>query len=133
MRRADHVVHVEQRVAGVAQRLFFVDIHCRLARASGFESGDQCAGFDERRAAGVDDQGSGLHASEIAGSHNAARRLDQAQVQGDDVGFLEKRFLAARCGAAVGAPRASEASRAHTSTFMPKALPYPATTAPILP
>src|SRR5438046_8343532 len=55
MGRADHVVHVEQRMAGVAQRLLLVDVDSRLAGPSRLERGDERAGLDPRRAAGVDD------------------------------------------------------------------------------
>ena len=56
------------------------------------------------------------------------------------VGYLSKPdgmdFLPASPGrhaASVAATRSTAGSRAHTSTFMPNALPYPATTAPIRP
>ena len=96
-------------MAGVAQRLLLVDVHRRLARAPRFEGGDERAGLDQRRAAGVDDQRRRLHPREVAGGHDAARGVDQAHVQRDDVAVLEERLLARRGGVAV--PARAEARR----------------------
>ena len=90
-------------MAGVAQRLLLVDVHRRLARAPRFEGGDERAGLDQRRAAGVDDQRRRLHPREVAGGHDPARCVDQAHVQRDDVALLEERLLARRGGVTVRA------------------------------
>ena len=90
-------------MAGVAQRLVLVDVDRRHAGAARAQRIDQRARLDQRRAAGVDEERGRLHAREVGGGDDAARRVDQAHVQRDDVAFLEERLLAARGGVAVGA------------------------------
>src|SRR5258706_237519 len=101
--RADHVVHVEQRMAGVAHRFFFVDVDRRLARTPRIEGGDERARLDQRRAAGVDDQRRRFHPREIASGHDAPRGVGEAHMKRNDVAFLEERLLAARYGVTVRA------------------------------
>ena len=90
VRRADDVVHVEQRVLGVAQRLLVVDVDRRHAGAAGPQRVDQRAALDQLRAAGVDQQRRGLHAPQVVRGDDAARRIDQAHVQGEHVAALEE-------------------------------------------
>src|SRR6266852_5502068 len=62
VRRGDDVVHVEQRIAGIAQRLFLIDIHRRHAGPAGAQGVHQRVRFDQRCAAGVDQERGRLHA-----------------------------------------------------------------------
>src|SRR4029077_16394085 len=94
MRRAHHVAHAQQRMVGVEHRLFFVDIDCREARTPSAQRIDEGAALDEWRAAGVDDERGWLHPRKISGGDDAARGINEAYVQGDDVAFLEERLLA---------------------------------------
>src|SRR5882672_11844804 len=114
VRRAYHAPHGEQGMAGVAQRLLLVDVDCGLPGAPGPERVHQRARLDQRRAAGVDDESGRFHACEILCRYDAARRVDQTQVQRDYVAVLEERLLAGRDCAAVGArPRLRGLARPH--------------------
>ena len=104
VRRADDVVHREQRMA-----------RCPAPALPRRRRPRPCPGVPRRSAstsapgsmsggaARVDEQRRRLHAREVAGGHDAARRVDQAHVQRDDVALLEEGLLAARDGVAVGA------------------------------
>ena len=80
----------------VQHRLFLEYIDRRHARASGVQGVHQRTGRDKLRAARVYDQRRRLHSRQVASGHNAARCVDQAQVQGNDVAFLEKSVLGGR-------------------------------------
>jgi hypothetical protein len=51
----------------VARRFLFEYVYCRHAGAAGLECGNEGAGGDQLRPAGVDEERSGLHADEILG------------------------------------------------------------------
>src|SRR5712692_7106216 len=90
-------------MAGVAHRLVLVDVDRGHAGASGAQRSDQRAGRDQAGPARVHQQRGRLHALEVGRGDDAARGVDQAHVQGDDVAFLEERGLAARGQVTVGA------------------------------
>jgi hypothetical protein len=69
----------------------------------GLECGDQRAGLDQARAAGVHEQRGRFHAREVGGGDDAASGLDEAHVQRDDIALDEERGLARRHGVAVAA------------------------------
>ena len=58
---------------------------------------------------------------------------DKAHVQGEHIAGREEFLLAGAASYPSARARASESGRAHTATFMPNALPYPATTLPMRP
>jgi len=74
------ILHRHQRMAGLQNRLFFVDIDGGHSPTSRLQGGHQRAGFDEARAAGIHDDGRWFHNGEIGCSHDAAGCPHQAHV-----------------------------------------------------
>src|SRR5581483_5679327 len=96
VRRRDDVRHLEERVVGVLYRLLLVDVHRGHSGAARFQRVFQGVLFDQAGPAGVDDHRGRLHAREVRGLDDAARRVDQAHVQRDHVAFFEECLLALR-------------------------------------
>jgi len=85
VRRADHVVHCQQRMAPAQQRLFLEDVDRRHARASGAQRGLEHARRNQPCATRVDQQRGRLHARQVGGGHDAAGLGDQPEVQRDHI------------------------------------------------
>src|SRR5262245_21288218 len=96
MRRADHVLHLHERVRGADDRFSFVNVYRRVSRTAFLQRGDESALGDDGCSAGVDQERGRLHSREVGGSHDAARFLTAYEMQAHDVGVLEER-LAALC------------------------------------
>ena len=81
VRRRDHVFKPEQGVVDVAQRLLLEHVYRGHGGPAGAQSRLERAGFDQARAAGVDENRGGFHERQVGGGHDAARVLDQAHMQ----------------------------------------------------
>jgi len=71
VRCAQAVGQGQQRVIRTKDRLFFIHIHSGKAGSPSLQGLGQNAGRDQTRAAGVDQQGVGLHAGQVSGAHIA--------------------------------------------------------------
>ena len=80
VRRADDIRHVEQRMRGVAQRLFLIDVDRRHAGPPGLQRCDQRARLDQASTARVDQNGGGLHPTQIVRGHDPPRRRIKPQM-----------------------------------------------------
>ena len=110
-------------VSGIEQvvhRLVLEHINRGIAGPARAQRGHERTGFNQRRAAGIDQHGLRSHARQILGFDDVARRRHQPHMQRDDIASLEKFRLAARRRVSA---RASDSSRAQAMTFMPNALP----------
>jgi hypothetical protein len=96
MRRGHDVGHIQQGIGGVAQRFLVEHVDCRKARPAGTQCVHQRIRFDQAGAAGVDQDGRGLHPRQVLRLDDAARGIDQPHVQRNHVALLEERGLA-RC------------------------------------
>ena len=92
MRRADHVLEREQRVARVEYRLVLIDVDGSETRRACAQGRDQCAVFDQPGATGVDEDRRWLHPCKIRRLHQATRFGHEAHVHRQHVGLLEHRF-----------------------------------------
>src|SRR3954470_8877847 len=102
VRAADHVIHLEQRMVAADHGLLVVHIHRRLARPSRAQRILERAFLDQRRAARVDEDRRRLHVREVLALDDAARGIDQAHVQAEDVALGEELLLGGSDGIAVG-------------------------------
>jgi hypothetical protein len=103
VRGADHVVHPQQRIVGVEERLALVDVDRGQPGPPGAERGDQRAGLDQPGPARVDEQRGRLHEGQVRRGHEAAGGVDEPEVQRQNVACLEQLFGRAHYLVAVGA------------------------------
>ncbi len=92
VRRADDVVHVQQRMVRDRFALVHVD-HC-IAWPPSAERLFQRAWFNQSRSTGVDEQGRRFHLRQIPCRNNAARLLRQCEMQAQHVGVPKQRVPA---------------------------------------
>ena len=74
VRRRDDLFEPQQREIRVAHRLVLEHVNRGIAGPARAERGHERAGFDQRRAAGIDQHGLRSHARQILGFDDVARR-----------------------------------------------------------
>ena len=94
MRRAQHVVHLQERVVAAGDRLLLVDVHRGVAGPALLQRVEQRAGRHQLGARHVDEQRGRLHPRQVVGADDAARLGAQPHADRQHIGALEQVGLA---------------------------------------